>query len=125
MASATHTLTENDTTTSIAYSLVGSNANGASYKNATRSLALPQTLDFSNSIGSPGSKGNDKLTITLKNSVENGTSGLVSTGSAKLIVSVPRDSAWTATDTADLLYQLHTLLDTAADNDSIADGIVP
>jgi len=124
MASSTLTLQENDETTDVVFALVGSNSSGAAYKVAARSLNLPQTLDFNYAVGAPGAKGNDKLTITIRNSVENSTSGLVSTGSAKVILSVPRDSAWTDTDTADALHQLADLF-TSARNVLISDALVP
>lgn len=124
MASATHVLTDFGST-NITYTLVGSSNSGAAYKNATRSLALPQSLDFAYTIGNPGSKGNDHLKITLKDVVENSDTGLISTGSCTVDVSVPRDSAWEAEKTEDLLAQMSDLLSSTASLSMIADAIVP
>lgn len=124
MSSSTHVLTELDDVTNVTYTLAGQTSNGASYKNKDRALSLPQTLEFAYNIGQPTAKGNDKLNITLKNSVQNGTTDLISTGSLKIVVSVPRDSAWTQTDTEDLLAQVVDLLTNAKIAD-IADAMVP
>jgi hypothetical protein len=121
-ASATHVLDELDDT-EVTYTLAGQTAQGAEYKNVSRALSLPQTLDFSYNIGQPTSKGNDKLNITLKNAVQD-ANGVIAVGSLKIVVSVPRNTGWSSTDTADLLAQLVPLLIDANCTD-IANGMVP
>jgi hypothetical protein len=125
MPSASFTLTEQDTVTDVVFTLAGSTSKGAIYKVTDRSLALPQTLEFTNNIGNPGSKGNDHVVVSLKNTVQNGDTGLVSTGSLKMDLSIPRDSAWTSTDTEDLMAFLVDLLGTGSAIANLADGINP
>lgn len=123
MASATLTLTDL-ADANVVFTLVGQTSNGASYKVATRSLQLPKTLDFQFNIGSPGSLGNDKLIVTLRDSAANATTGKVVTAQAKLEVSVPRDAAVTETIVQDLMAHFTSLL-TDARIGNIYDGIVP
>jgi hypothetical protein len=123
MASATITL-KDKADANIVYTLVGQTDRGATYRNATRALGLPQSLSFSYNLGAPGALGNDRINITLRNSVQNGDTGLVSTGSVSIQLSIPRDSAWTTTDTEDLLIQLQDLF-ADANAEDIADGITP
>lgn len=123
MASATVTL-KNKADVNVVYTLVGVTDRGASYKDATRTLGLPRTLTMNTQLGAPGSLGNDRITMTLRNSVQNSGSGLVSTGSVSVTLSVPRDSTWTETDSEDLLIQLQDLF-TDANSAKIADGICP
>lgn len=123
MASSTITLTDK-ADANIVYSFVGQTDKGSVYRNASRSLGLPQSLDFRYQIGNPGSKGNDRISVSLKNSVQNADTGLVSTGSVTIQLSIPRDSEWTQTDSEDLLIQLQDLF-TDANAALIADGITP
>lgn len=123
MASATHTLKEEDET-NVVYTLVGQNENGALYKDATRELGVPRELQFSMKIGNPQALGNDQIISKLRNTVENSTTGKKSTGSVSIVLSVPRDSAWTNQMSEDLLIQLQDLF-TDANSILLADGIVP
>lgn len=123
MASATLTLVDL-ADANVVFTLVGQTSNGATYKVATRSLSLPKTLDFQYQLGAPGSLGNDKLIVTIADSVANSTTGKVSTARAKLEMSVPRDSAVTETVISDLLAHFTSLL-TDARIGNIVDGIVP
>lgn len=123
MASATITL-KNLADANVVYSLVGSTATGALYKDVSRSLALPRTLEFQYNVGNPGAKGNDHLRIILKDTVQNSSTGIISVGSLSIDVSVPRDSAWTQTFTEDLMAALVPLF-VDANCATIADAIVP
>lgn len=123
MASSSITL-KDKADANIVYTLVSQTENGAVYRNAARSLGLPQSLRFSTNIGAPGSKGNDRVNITLKNSVQNETTGLVSTGSVSIQLSIPRDSTFSVTDAEDLLVQLQDLF-VDANAEDLVDGIVP
>ncbi len=123
MASATITL-KDKADANIVYSLVGQTANGASYKDATRALSVPRTLDFQYVLGNPGSLGNDKLVITLKNSAANADTGLVKTLQLKIEISVPRDSAITTAMVEDIICQLQAL-SVDANAEIIADAMVP
>lgn len=108
----------------VVFSLVGVTDQGASYKDATRTLQLPRTLDFKFILGNPGSLGNDRLQVIFRNSALNATTQKIVTLQAKLEVSVPRDAAITATDVGDILAHFQTLLiDAKCQN--LAAGMVP
>lgn len=123
MASATIVL-KTYADANVTFTNAGQTSNGAVYKDSTRALSLPRTLEFSYGIGNPGAKGNDRLTVTIKDSVQNSTTGLVSTGSIKVELSVPRDATWTETMTKDLMGFLQELF-VNANIDAIADGMIP
>lgn len=123
MASATITV-KDKADNNVVFSLVGSTANGATYKVATRELSVPKTLEFEFRIGAPGSLGNDKVIVTLKDSVLNSDTGLVKTAQLKLEVSIPRDAAITSNVVEDLICHLQALtVDTVAE--TLADAMVP
>jgi hypothetical protein len=123
MASASITLV-NEADANVVYSLAGQSESGATFKDVTRSLALPRTLNFEYNLGAVGSKGNDKLVVTLQDAKLNETSGEVKSLRARLEVSVPRDDAIVQQDIVDILCQLTSLL-TDARNNNIADSVVP
>lgn len=123
MASSTLAL-PNLADASITYTLVGQSNSGALYRDATRSLALPRTLEFKYNIGIPGAKGNDKVTVILRDTVQNGTTGLVSTSSASLTMSIARDDSWTETFSNDVLCQVAGLL-SDANIAKLVDGLTP
>ncbi len=123
MASATIVL-KDKADANITYSLVGQTANGASYKDATRALSTPRTLDFQFVLGNPGSLGNDKLIVTLKNSAANADTGLVKTLQLKIEISIPRDSAITTAMVEDIICQLQALC-VDANAEILADAMVP
>jgi len=106
------------------YSLVGQTADGATYKMADQELSTPRSLVFSNKIGNPGALGNDTIAVTLSDSRANDDTGLVKSVTAKLVVSVPRDTAITAAIVTDLLAQLCSLL-SDANCAILADAMVP
>jgi len=107
------------------FTLVGATSKGATYRDSTRSLSLPRSLDFQYNIGVPGSKANDKLVVVSRDTVINSNTGLVSTGSCKIEISVPRDSAWTANSTKDVMSFISGLLSSAQWSGEIAEGMVP
>lgn len=123
MASASITLLDLANASQV-YSLVGLTATGAAYKMADQELSTPRTLTFTSKIGAPGSLGNDKIVISLKDSRKNVDTGLVKTASVNLEVSIPRDAAITNANVVDMLCQLASLL-TDANNAVIADAMVP
>lgn len=106
------------------YSLVGNTSSGALYKVATRPLALPKTMEFKFSLGTPGSLGNDRLAIIFQDAQQNEDTGKISVITAKLELSVPRDIASSETAASDLLSNIASLL-TDGNIASIYDGIVP
>jgi hypothetical protein len=108
----------------VVYTLVGQTANGASYKDATRGLSTPRTLEFQFTIGAPGALGNDKLVVTFSDAQQNAITGKVVVARARVELSVPRDAAITETMAKDLLAQVTSLL-TDARIENIYDGIVP
>lgn len=108
------------------FTLAGATANGALYKDATRSLALPLSLQFAYNLGNPGSKSNDKLVTTIRNSAAHSTTGVVSTASIKVEISIPRDDdAHPAGSAEDLMAFVADLLGHSTWRTEIADGIVP
>jgi hypothetical protein len=117
---ALHNLADADQT----YSLVGSTPDGAVYKMADQELSTPRTLIFKNKLGAPGALGNDTVEVSLADSRSNEDTGLVKTVSAKLVVSIPRDTAITSAIVVDLLCQMADLLSDAR-NANLADAIVP
>jgi hypothetical protein len=123
MASSTITL-KDEADANVVYTLVGQTADGAVYRNAAAPLGLPQGLTFSIKLGVPGSKSNDRIDVKLHLSVENSETGLVSTGTAKISLSLPRDSAWTEQMSQDIMIQLQDLF-SDANAILIADGLVP
>lgn len=123
MASSTLTLV-NLADANVVYTLAGQTTEGALYKDATRVMSLPQSLSFGFQIGTPGSQGNDRMTITLRNAVRNATTEVVSVGTCKVEISIPRDGGWTATNGNDLLAELASLL-TDANLQKIVAGVIP
>lgn len=106
------------------FSLVGQTANGALYKDATRSLAVPRTMEFKFDLGSPGSLGNDKISVIIRDSAQNETTGKVVTLQAKMELSVPRDAAITTAKVEDIICHWQSLaVDAIAE--SLADAMVP
>jgi len=90
----------------------GRTPTGSIFKDTLRGLSVPQTLKLDFKVGAPGALGNDKILLTLSNSVANsaGNSPTVVTGSLKMEVSIPRASVWTATFTNDLMAELVSFL---------------
>lgn len=126
MASASYTVKEYDDTTDIVYTLVGNTNVGAAYRDSSRSLALPRSLDISFQIGAPGAKGNDHVKTVVKDSRLNSTTGEVSTAQVSIDVSLPRDSdVWSDTDSKDLFASVLQHLFTDARIDSLIEGLVP
>lgn len=123
MASATLTLL-NRAGANVVYTLVGQTATGALYKDATRTLALPRTLEFQFTLGNPGSLSSDKLKVIFQDTVQNATSGKMYTLKDVVEITAPRDSAVTETFLQDILSQIASLLSSAR-IDNIIDGIVP
>lgn len=109
----------------VTYSLVAQTSNGAVYKNSARSLALPQTLEFQYNVGNPGAKGNDQLKVTLRNAVQNSTTGIVSVGSLAVTISVPRDEAWESGFTEAIEDAIVDLLSNTTSAAAIADAMIP
>lgn len=123
MASATHVLKTEDET-NITFTLLGQSPNSAVYKDVDRALALPHSLNFNYNVGAPGAKGNDRITCKIANTVQNSETGLVSTGSVTIVLSVPRDDAWTVQMSQDILIMLQDLF-TDANSIKIASAQVP
>lgn len=123
MASATLTLLDR-AAANVVYTLVGQTATGALYKDATRTLALPRTMEFQFILGNPGSLSSDKLKVIFQDTVQNATSGKMYTLKDVLEITAPRDSAVTETFLQDILSQIASLLSSAR-IDNIIDGIVP
>jgi len=122
MASATITL-KDKSDANIVYTLVGQTANGALYKNATRPLTTPQTLEFQFLLGSPGSLGNDKVVIILRDSNADAT-GKVVTLQNRMEMSIPRSTAISTGRIEDMFAQNQALF-VDANCEALADALVP
>lgn len=112
MPSASYTLKEQDTATDVVFTLVGNTPTGAEYKVVSRSLALPQNLKLTFVLGNPGARGNDHVKIQFNNTIAD-ADAVSHTGSVTIDLSIPRNSAWTTTDSEDLLAFVANLLTTA------------
>lgn len=123
MASSTITLVDL-ADADVVFTLAGQSDRGAAYKVAARALNVPKTLDFQYNLGTPGSLGNDKLFVTLRDSVQNADTGKIVSAQARIEVSIPRDSAITPTVVSDLLAHITSLLTDARIGNIVA-GIVP
>lgn len=123
MASSQITLT-NEADESINYDLVGQSETSATFKDVTRELQVPRELRVSNKLAAPGSKANSKVNVKLTDVVKNASTGVTSTGSVSVVMSIPADDAWTNQMSEDLLIQLASLL-TDANAIKLADGLVP
>lgn len=108
----------------VTFVLAGSTSRGAEYRVADLPLSTPKTLEFQYNVGNPGSKGNDHLITTIRETVINEDTSVSSTAQLKLDLSVPRDEAWTTAMSKDLLAHLADLL-TDARLTNIANAIVP
>lgn len=108
-------------TTGATFTLVSSTAVGALYRDLTRPLALPRTLEVQYSIGQPGQKGNDRATVKLSNSTLDELEA-VRTATVTLGLSAPRNTLWALTDSSAAIGQLGEVLATAQVKDRIAQG---
>jgi len=108
----------------VVFTLVGNTSQGASYKDVTRDLSVPRTLDFQYFIGNPGALGNDRMVITFRDSRLDTALGKVVTAQVKVEASVPRAAAITSTVVEDLLAHVCSLL-TDARCENVADAVVP
>jgi len=98
---------------------------GCIYKDTSRALILPNTVEFLFNIGPIGSKGNDKLIIQTRQTLANtGATGFV-TGGCRLEMSAPRDAVWTSTFFEYHLGYLCSVIGLAANRASLAAGNVP
>jgi len=123
MASATQVVV-NKAGANQTFSLVGQTATGALYKDATRSLAEPRTMEFQFNLGNPGSLGNDKISVIIKDSHANATTGKVVTLVCRMDISIPRDSAITTAMVEDIICHWQSLA-VDANSEYLADAMVP
>jgi hypothetical protein len=107
------------------FTLSGATANGALYKDATRALSLPLTLQIAFTLGNPGSKANDKVVVSVRNTVKNATTGVVSVGTGKVELSLPRDSdAFSGHSAEDLMAYLADFFGNSTRRTEIADAMI-
>jgi hypothetical protein len=115
----------NHADTPVTYTLTGSTNRGAEYRNMASSLAEPQSVMFTISVGGPSSKANDKVVISAREIALNGDDGTTAVGTARLEVSIPRNAAWTGDKTQDLMATIASLLSSEDWRDELAVGAVP
>jgi len=101
---------------------VGDGLNQVEHRDLTRSLTTPLVLRQQAKLGQPGSKGNDHVLIKISDSVANGDTGEIVTGSISCDVSIPRDAAYTAQHTEDLVCNLRSFLTLTNQEDAIGAG---
>lgn len=123
MPSATITL-KTKADADVVMTLVGQTPTSAEYKLTSRSLSVPKTMTFKYQLGNPGSLGNDKVFVEIKDSAQNATTGLVKTLGAKLELSIPRDAAITVEMVEDILCHYTSLL-TDTNAEKLAAGTTP
>lgn len=73
--------------------------------NASDTLAAPRLIDVKLDVKSPGLTGNDRVTVSIKQTVLD-SENLPHTGSATVTLSVPRVSQWTDELSVSLLKQI-------------------
>lgn len=124
--SASVILLADDAAADVTFTLVSQTANGAFYKLVSRPLSEPLSLQFQYNIGAPGSKANDKLIVTVRDTKVNATTLEKCTGTIKVELSIPRDADALGADFAeDLMSYIGDLLSHATWRGEIADAIVP
>lgn len=96
-----------NTATLISYTHRACNGNDVQYVgvNADDTLAAPRIIDVKLDVKSPGITGNDRITVSIKQTVLD-TDNLPHTGSITATLSIPRVSQWSAEKTVSLLKQL-------------------
>jgi len=105
-APATLSWLEHSETAGKVCTLINTTPDGAIYRDLTRSLSLPFSVEFQYKIGAPGAKQNDHMIVLVKDSVVNSTTGVVSTASMRMDLSIPRDTTWTTTMSENILSGL-------------------
>jgi len=113
MSSSTLTLYR-DATHSIVYSLASQGKDLVEYRNSNSTLSEPQKITVTKKIGAANSKANDHVVIRAEDTGTNATTGLKSTGSVVIDISIPRDTAAvTSDDVGNLLEYVCSLFQDA------------
>lgn len=96
-----------NTATLISYTHRACNGNDVQYVgvNADDTLAAPRIIDVKLDVKSPGVTGNDRITVSIKQTVLD-TDNLPHTGSITATLSIPRVAQWSAEKTVSLLKQM-------------------
>lgn len=122
MASSTIALNDH-AAVSNTFTLRGQSSLDASYIDTDTTLAFPLGFTVKHTVPPVGSKANDRHVITFSQSVAT-SSGGVATGSVKVEISMPRDSAFTEVMMRALCaYTANYLTDARVQN--LVDGITP
>jgi len=91
------------------YALAGATAMSALWRDTSRVLSLPNTVEMTVKQSPSGSKANDKVIIQLRDVRADSTNQLM-TGLIRIELSVPKNADWTEKATEDLLVHVAHLL---------------
>lgn len=91
------------------FTQTGDGISSVEHKDLTRALNAPLVLVQEAKIGPPTALGNDHIKVTIRNSVADANNAIV-TGSITMDVSIPRNSAFTATYIEDTITLLKSYL---------------
>jgi len=115
----------NSSDATVTFTLEKLTPTGAIYKVASRALSLPHRLEFSYLVAAPNSKANSRMIVKISDTVQNSSTGALSTGTLKMELSVPADSVtWTQTKGRDIMRMIESAI-TNPRRDQILGAIVP
>jgi len=124
MPLATIVLNDHDST-DITLTLIGQTAAGGEYRDVSRALAAPLSLQFNNKIGPVNSKASDKLVVSLRDVRINTETSQAFLNQARTEITVSRDPQNPATAVEDMLAMLADLFGNANFRAEIANGMLP
>jgi len=105
--------------------LVSQTENGSLYKDASRALSLPYTVEFKYKLGTPTALGNDKLIVKISNAVQDGGTGKTNVIQGTLELSVPRSAYVNAEAIKKVLRALTCVLGDEVRRDDFAAASAP
>lgn len=111
--------------THITLTLIGQTVSGGEYRDVTRALAAPLSLQFNYKIGPTNSKASDKLVVSLRDVRINTETSQAFLNQVRSEVTVSRDPQNPATAVEDLLALIADLFGNANFRAEIANGMLP
>lgn len=115
-------LTLNKESGSTTFTKVSEGENQVEHRDLSRSLSLPLSLRQTAKIGRAGSLGNDRIRISVQDTIANSVTGKIVTGSVSIEVSIPRDVEFDAQHTKDMVCYARSFLTLTDQEDAIAAG---